>query len=113
MFLLRASRKTELAKENKRFVFERQEIMASAKLSPMVDLVGLKLQFNLSDREKIEEWSGRGDSNPRPLVPETSALPGYATSRRRIGKVADVRTDCKQDFQFFRRDCRLSVFTKD
>ena len=27
------------------------------------------------------EWSGRRDLNPRPLVPQTSALPGCATSR--------------------------------
>ena len=28
------------------------------------------------------KWSGRGDSNSRPLAPEASALPGCATPRR-------------------------------
>ena len=29
----------------------------------------------------LKEWSERGDSNPRPLAPEASALPGCATLR--------------------------------
>ncbi len=36
-----------------------------------------------SDRAKIEIWSGRRDLNPRPLGPQPSALPGYATPRSR------------------------------
>jgi hypothetical protein len=38
-----------------------------------------------------KNWSGRGDSNPRPLVPETSARPGYATSRLRPEKLPRLK----------------------
>jgi hypothetical protein len=34
---------------------------------------------------KLEKWSERRDSNPRPLVPQTSALPGCATLRLGTG----------------------------
>src|SRR5208283_2590440 len=31
----------------------------------------------------LGKWSGRRDSNSRPLAPHASALPGYATARTR------------------------------
>jgi streptomycin 6-kinase len=34
-------------------------------------------------RTRRRRWSGRGDLNPRPLVPQTSALPSCATPRAR------------------------------
>lgn len=34
-------------------------------------------------KKKMMNWSGRLDLNQRPLVPQTSALPGCATPRSR------------------------------
>ena len=41
------------------------------------------LQFKIISEEQI--WSGRRDSNPRPLEPHSSALPSCATARRQRG----------------------------
>ena len=44
------------------------------------------------------KWSGRRDSNPRPLEPHSSALPSCATARfRGPRRTADHRTDKKGD----------------
>ena len=36
---------------------------------------------SVKGRREIEKWSGRGDSNSRPLHPQRSALPDCATAR--------------------------------
>jgi hypothetical protein len=43
------------------------------------------------DRTKSQPWSGRRDSNPRPLEPHSSALPSCATARRQ--RSAKMRCD--------------------
>ena len=42
-----------------------------------------------------ENWSERQDSNLRPLVPQTSALPGCATLRLEAPHVASLITNAK------------------
>jgi hypothetical protein len=49
----------------------------------------LVLQFERVNEEQI--WSGRRDSNPRPLEPHSSALPSCATARRQ--RSAKMRCD--------------------
>ena len=41
------------------------------------------------------KWSGRGDSNSRPLAPHASALPGYATARTKWIKEGSATVDGK------------------
>ena len=46
-------------------------------------------------------WSGRQDSNLRPPVPKTGALPGCATPRSVRGRIANCLLNEKCFFHFF------------
>jgi hypothetical protein len=45
----------------------------------------------LKHYQVYKKWSGRRDSNPRQLPPQSSALPGCATPRKSIKKISTRR----------------------
>ena len=47
---------------------------------------------------KTSKWSGRRDSNSRPLAPHASALPGYATARTRERSASRMAWDDASGF---------------
>src|SRR6185369_3835236 len=61
------------------------------------------IQLSYGRREK---WSGRQDSNLRPPVPKTGALPGCATPRRKKICISHL-LNSNQAF-----DCRNPIFTR-
>src|SRR5579875_1402303 len=67
---------------------------------------GKKVSTMCPDWTFVMLWSGRRDSNPRPPVPQTDALPGCATARpaapltgRSVGEQGPDRLELGQDVQ--------------
>ena len=60
-------------------------------------------------QQLLLKWSGRRDSNPRPLRPERSALANCATSRKTITMCNFNYLQELQRFQTFENLCHVST----
>ena len=57
----------------------------------------------------LREWSGRQDSNLRPTVPKTVALPGCATPRLDASAIAFLRWDQEDVINNFKKSFQNSL----